>query len=142
MDQIIMVACDLHDKTMLLKIACGREAAETVSFPNSSAGRKKLIVELFRRSRAARGARVVFAYEASGQGFGLFDELREVGFTCYVLAPYWHPPRSLARPSTGGARRTKRTPSRSYSCCGGMCWQATRCPACGCLIDRRATIAN
>ena len=87
MDQIIMIACDLHDKTMLLKIACGREAAETVSFPNSSAGRKRLIVELTRRSQAAGGAEVVFAYEASGQGFGLYDELTEAGFICYVLAP-------------------------------------------------------
>ena len=29
----------------------------------------------------------MFAYEASGQGFGLYDELTEAGFTCYVLAP-------------------------------------------------------
>ena len=31
--------------------------------------------------------RVIFAYEASGQGFGLHDELRGAGIECYVLAP-------------------------------------------------------
>jgi transposase len=29
----------------------------------------------------------LFAYEASGQGFGLYDELTEAGFECHVLAP-------------------------------------------------------
>jgi transposase len=30
---------------------------------------------------------VIFAYEASGQGFGLYDELTAAGFECHVLAP-------------------------------------------------------
>jgi transposase len=87
MHQIIMVACDLHDKTMLLKVARGCEAAETFSITNTAAGRKKLFEQLARRSREACGAAVIFAYEASGQGFGLYDEVTEAGFTCHVLAP-------------------------------------------------------
>jgi transposase len=82
-----MVACDLHDKTMLLKIAQGRGPAEKLSLRNTSAGRVRLIERLRERSAAAAGARVIFAYEASGQGFGLHDELTEAGIECHVLAP-------------------------------------------------------
>ena len=46
MAEFIMVACDLHDKTMLLKIARGREAAEKVSLRNTSASRRRLIEQL------------------------------------------------------------------------------------------------
>lgn len=84
---IIMVGCDLHDKTMLLKIAEGREVAETHSVKNTVAGRREMIRMLRERARMAGGGEVMFAYEASGQGFGLYDELTEAGFTCYVLAP-------------------------------------------------------
>jgi transposase len=87
MCEFIMVACDLHDKTMLLKIARGREAADKVTVRNTSAGRRRLIEQLHERSRAAGDARVIFAYEASGQGFGLYDELTAAGFECHVLAP-------------------------------------------------------
>jgi transposase len=86
MCEFIMVACDLHDKTMLLKIAQGREAAEKVTLRNTSAGRRRLIEQLRERSQTA-GSRVIFAYEASGQGFGLYDELTAAGFECHVLAP-------------------------------------------------------
>jgi transposase len=82
-----MVACDLHDKTMVLKIARGRESAEKITLRNTSAGRARLLEQLRERSRAAGGARVVFAYEASGQGFGLYDELTAGNFECHVLAP-------------------------------------------------------
>jgi transposase len=82
-----MIGCDLHDQTMLLKIAIGRGAPETLSVRNTAAGRAKLIQRLSDWSAAAGGARVLFAYEASGQGFGLYDQLTEAGFECYVLAP-------------------------------------------------------
>ena len=87
MAESIMVACDLHDRTMLLLMAQGRGAAEKLSLPNTKAGRLKLRKLLRTRSTEAGGAQVVFAYEASGLGFGLYDELTAAGFTCYVLAP-------------------------------------------------------
>lgn len=87
MRKVIMIGCDLHDKTMLLKIATGREAAETCSVKNTAAGRAKMIEELKQRAAAAGGARVLLAYEASGQGFGLYDELADAGIECHVLAP-------------------------------------------------------
>jgi transposase len=52
-----------------------------------------MIEDLQRQAREAGDAEVVFAYEASGQGFGLYDELTEAGICCYVLAPI-HIPRS------------------------------------------------
>lgn len=87
MRQIIMVACDLHDETMVLKIATGRDEAEKLTLPNTGKGRQRLMAQLRQRARVAGGAEVIFAYEASGLGFGLHDELTDAGFTCYVLAP-------------------------------------------------------
>lgn len=130
MAKFIMVACDLHDKTMLLKIAQGRRPAETVSVRNTRAGRAKMIADLLARTQGAmpptalgsrkarRGpkrscdlpspgfserlpvdlfgcqagglpgkTKIIFAYEASGQGFGLYDELTAAGIECHVLAP-------------------------------------------------------
>ena len=86
MSNCITVGCDLHEKSMLLKIAEGRGRAQTRVFQNDSAGRKAMIAYLRKRS-AASGAKIVFAYEDSCQGFGLYDEVTDVGFECYVLAP-------------------------------------------------------
>jgi len=87
MRKIIMIGCDLHDKTMLLKIAEGREEPQTRSVKNTATGRKTMIQSLKKRAATAGNARMVFAYEASGQGFGLYDELIEAGIECHVLAP-------------------------------------------------------
>jgi len=87
MRKVIMIGCDLHDKTMLLKIALGRQEAEMCSVKNTAASRAKMIGALKQRAAAAGGARILFAYEASGQGFGLYDELTDAGIECHVLAP-------------------------------------------------------
>jgi transposase len=87
MAKCIMVGCDLHDKTMLLMIAEGRDRALKRSYDNNPSGRKAMIAALKKRASDAGGARVFFAYEASCQGFGLHDELTDTGFACYVLAP-------------------------------------------------------
>jgi transposase len=87
MAEFIMVACDLHDKTMVLKIAQGRDDAVKVTARNTPAGRRQLVEQLQARAWVAGGARVIFAYEASGQGFGLYDELTSAGIACHVLAP-------------------------------------------------------
>ncbi|MCX6353938.1 MAG: IS110 family transposase [Candidatus Aureabacteria bacterium] len=87
MEKHIMVGCDLHKDNMLIKIAEGLEKAEKKSFWNTEDGRKAMITYLKKRSDAAGGAKVVFAYEASFLGFGLYDDLTDAGFSCYVLAP-------------------------------------------------------
>ena len=92
MQEYIMVGCDLHDRSMLLKIARGREEVQKRSFSNDAGGRAAMIAYLQSEAEAAGDAKVLFAYEASGQGFGLYDELTEAGFECHVLAPTKMPP--------------------------------------------------
>ena len=46
-----------------------------------------MVDDFHKRSQDAGGAAVVFAYEASGLGFGLYDELTAAGIRCHVLAP-------------------------------------------------------
>ena len=87
MAEYIMVACDLHDETMLLKVAHGRGAAEKCVVANTPSGRRQMLLDLKRRSKQCQGAKVVFAYEASSQGFGLCDDLSKAGIVCHVLAP-------------------------------------------------------
>jgi len=87
MDKFIMVGCDLHDRTMLLKIAQDRGKVEMRSWSNSPGSRRAMIEDLRRRARQAGGARTIFAYEASGSGFVLHDELTAAGIECHVLAP-------------------------------------------------------
>jgi transposase len=87
MRKIIMVGCDLHAKTLVLRFAVGREKPEALTMANTAAGRVELVKLLLTRAAELNGARVVFAYEASSQGFGLYDQLTEAGIECHVLAP-------------------------------------------------------
>ena len=82
-----MAGCDVHDETLVLKIAAGRSEPQTRTVENTPRGRAELVRQLREASRRARGAKVVLVYEASCQGFGLHDELLEAGFDCHVLAP-------------------------------------------------------
>jgi transposase len=87
MRKVIMIGCDLHEESMILKIAEDTGSPETRMVKNTVSGRAAMIADLRRRARAAGGARVIFAYEASGQGFGLCDQLAAAGIECHVLAP-------------------------------------------------------
>jgi transposase len=87
MRNCIMIGCDLHDRSMLLKVAVGRDKPRKRSFENTLRGRSSMIRYLRDQSASAGGADLIFAYEASGQGFGLYDELTESGIECHVLAP-------------------------------------------------------
>lgn len=86
MQECILAGCDLHDKTMLVKVAEGREEPEKYSWTNTPGGRGAMVKKLQQLSLRGK-KRVIFAYEASGQGFGLHDELSEAGIECHVLAP-------------------------------------------------------
>ncbi len=87
MRKVIMIGCDLHEESMILKIVEDRQMPETRAVKNTVAGRAAMIGDLRRRAKAAGGTRVIFAYEASGQGFGLYDQLSAAGMECHVLAP-------------------------------------------------------
>jgi transposase len=85
MCKVIMVGCDLHDATTVLKVADGPDATVRKGFATSN---RLAMIEWIKDFASQRGAsRIVFAYEASGQGFGLYDDLTDAGIECHVLAP-------------------------------------------------------
>ena len=81
------VGCDAHNKTLLLKVAMDRKASVQRSFANTRPGRKAMVRWLLAMARETGSSTIYFAYEASGLGFTLYDELSAVGVTCWVLAP-------------------------------------------------------
>lgn len=87
MNNYIMVGADVHDKNILIKMAHNRGDPVQKSFNNTPGGREKLITALKKESADTGEATVVFAYEASFLGFGLYDQLTDAGFECHVLAP-------------------------------------------------------
>jgi transposase len=87
MQNVIMIGCDLHDKNMLLKIAVNRDAAVQKIVGNTAAERKVMIEELTVQAKKIGAKEILFAYEASGLGYTLHDELRAAGIDCRVLAP-------------------------------------------------------
>jgi transposase len=84
MAKFIMVGCDLHDKSMLLKIVEDQGRPLVRSWGTDASARRAMAADL--RRRAGTG-RIVFAYEACGFGFRLYDELTAAGIECHVLAP-------------------------------------------------------
>ena len=87
MEKFTMTGCDLHDKSMLLKIASGQETPAKRSFANNADGWLAMLTDLKKRAAQSSSTKIVFAYEASGLGFGLCDFLAENSITCHVLAP-------------------------------------------------------
>ena len=87
MQNVIMIGCDLHDKNMLLKIAVNRDPAVQKVIENTALKRKQMIEELLAIAQQANAKEILFAYEASGLGYQLHDELRAAGIDCRVLAP-------------------------------------------------------
>ena len=87
MADCIMVGCDLHDKSMLLKIAEDRAKPVVRSWGTDRSAREAMMADLKRRAERAGAGRIVFAHEACGFGSRLRDELTAAGIETYVLAP-------------------------------------------------------
>lgn len=87
MSKIIMIGCDLHDRSMLLRYAVGNGPVEQLSYENDASGRRRMIARLNSLAQKHDAPRIVFAYEASGLGHGLSDQLHEEGIECFVLSP-------------------------------------------------------
>lgn len=87
MSKCIMIGCDLHDDSIVLKIGVDRQEPDTRCWKTAARDRSRMIADLKRRAAAAGCERIVFAYEASGAGFGLHDQLQAEGIDAYVLAP-------------------------------------------------------
>jgi transposase len=94
-----MVGCDLHDRSLLIRFAIDQGEPQQASFSNDALGRDLLIERLREVADKHRAYRVVFAYEASGQSYGLSDFLHDHGVECYVLSPTHLPktPKSAKR---------------------------------------------
>jgi transposase len=87
MSQVIMIGCDLHDRNMLLRYAVGIGEPQQLAYDNDAAGRRRMIARLKSLAQKSNADRIVFAYEASGLGHGLSDQLHDEGIECYVLSP-------------------------------------------------------
>jgi transposase len=87
MFECIMVGCDLHDRSMLLKWAIGKERSKKLTFANTPRRRRRMIEMLHEKAEVYGAERITFAYEASCLGYTLYDELEEAGIECHVLAP-------------------------------------------------------
>jgi transposase len=85
MSKVIMIGCDLHDKNMRLRMAA--DAGKVVAKTIATADVPGLLAWVRAFAIQHEASRIVLAYEASGQGFGLYDALRDAGIECHVLAP-------------------------------------------------------
>ena len=87
MNRVIMSGIDMHDNNLVCKTGSDKEDPRTSRFGNSISGRKQYFRHLRRMSRGQDNARIVVAYEASTQGFCLYDDCQDEGIECYILAP-------------------------------------------------------
>ena len=101
MVKCMMIGCDLHDKSMLLKGAVDRDKPWLKTCGTSVGSRRNMVAYLQRRAAKGGATRIVFAYEACGFGFLLHDELVAAGIECYVVAPS-----KMPRTSHGRKRKT------------------------------------
>lgn len=87
MSKIIMIGCDLHDRSMLTRFALGEAEPQQKSFRNDAEGREKMVTYFLEIARKRQVRQIMFVYEASGQGYGLCDLLEDYGIECHVLSP-------------------------------------------------------
>lgn len=85
MSKVTMIGCDVHDASLVLKVAVGQEAAVKKTFGGSEVA--EMIQWLQEFAQRHEAPRIVLVYEASSRGFGLYDQLRDAGIECHVLAP-------------------------------------------------------
>lgn len=97
--KIIMCGCDLHDRNLLLRYCVDSAAPLQASFSNTAGGRENMIARLKKFAQEHDATRIIFVYEASGQGYGLCDLLHDQGIECHVLSPTLLPktPKSAQR---------------------------------------------
>lgn len=95
MGNCIIGGADVHDSSITLQVAADKEAPEQMRYATNEDALNRMIAMLHNRARQVGAKRIVFIYEASGTGFGLYDKLRAAGIECHVVAPTklarsWH----------------------------------------------------
>ena len=93
MCKVIMIGCDLHDRSMVLRYSVGAGKPQQMAIENTTLGRQKLIARFKRLASEHKMDRIVMVYEASGLGHGLSDLLHSQDIECFVLSPT-HLPKS------------------------------------------------
>ena len=97
----IMVAIDMHVKSLVTAIGVGKEKPVIKKFTNDFPGYQKLNNEIEHLKHFHSAKEVLIVYEASGLGYVLHDILEEQGYRCAVLAPT-----ELERSATGYKKKT------------------------------------
>ena len=87
MSKAIMCGTDMHDNNLVCRVAVDRQEPETRRYGNTQTGRHKLFGHLKGIAGKQGCDRIVLAYEASTHGFCLYDDCRDVGIECFILAP-------------------------------------------------------
>ena len=87
MGEHIICGIDAHEARLDCRIGVDRAAAQRRRYENTREGRRELFEHLKGLSREHGEAEMVAAYEASPLGLGLYDDCREAGVRCSVLAP-------------------------------------------------------
>ncbi len=87
MEQTIMCGIDMHDNSLVCRVAVNSEEPWTKRYGNTRRGRQQLFRELRTVSRRRAGGRIVVAHEASTHGFCFYDDCRDAGIECFILAP-------------------------------------------------------
>jgi transposase len=83
----IMSGTDMHDNTLVCRVAVGKEEPETRRYGNTARGRQQLFGHLEGVAKRCGCDRIIVAYEASTHGFCLYDDCRDRGMECFILAP-------------------------------------------------------
>jgi len=87
MGEHVVCGVDAHEKWLDCRIGVDREAPGRRRYENNREGRGEMFEQLELLAEEHGGAKVMVGYEASLLGFGLYDDCREHGFECAVLAP-------------------------------------------------------
>lgn len=83
----ILAGCDVHEKSLEVRVSKNADEPEGRRFDGSGKGRKKLFAYLRGRAKGEGADRIVLAYEAGPFGYGLYDDAKSSGIECYVVAP-------------------------------------------------------
>ena len=87
MNKTIIVAADVHNKSTLIKCAVDSGKPEKSTWESNRVGRGSMIAAIKNKAKECSASRIVLAYEASGCGYQLHDELEDAGIECFVLPP-------------------------------------------------------
>lgn len=87
MSYYMLVGCDIHENSALIKWSFDKGEPHTRSFRTTDGSYNRLIRFIQEEAEKEEVEETLFAYEASVMGFGLYDDLTAEDITCYVLAP-------------------------------------------------------